>query len=152
MKKVFFAIIISLFTLSCTDNNQKIDDLSWLEGNWNRKYSGNTQIERWDAQGNDLLGISSFANGVDTTEMVTFQIQQKEGKWVLVTKDVDFEQEIVYHLASVNSDSMLFINNGTEWPKTIKYKQLGGKTLIKTVSGQQGSMKKEIELTFNRSK
>lgn len=150
MKKVFFAITISLFTLSCTDTNQDLDDISWLQGNWNREYNGNTQIEGWDIQGKDLLGVSSFANGVDTTEMVTFQILEKEGDWVLITKDVDFEKEIVYNLESSNSDSMIFVNNGPEWPKTIKYKHHEHKTLLKTVSGQQGSMKKEIELTFTR--
>jgi len=152
MKKVLFAFIISLLTLSCTDNNQKIDNLNWLNGNWNREYSGNTQIESWSLQGADLLGTSSFANGKDTTEMVTFQIQMKDNRYVLITKDVDFEQEIIYELKTANADSFLFVNTGNEWPHTIKYRQIENKIMIKTVSGQQGSMKKEIELTFQKAK
>jgi len=151
MKKVLFAFIISLLTLSCTDNNQKIENLNWLSGNWNREYNGNTQIESWNLQGPDLLGTSSFANGIDTTEMVTFQIQIKDNQYFLITKDVDFEQEIVYELKAANADSFLFVNTGNEWPQTIKYRQIENKTMIKTVSGQQGSMKKEIELTFQKN-
>lgn len=151
MKNLFSALIIIFFLSSCSTSNDSIlEDSAWLNGTWLREYNGNNQIETWSTSNHTMLGKGSFANGVDTTEMVTYQITIDDDQWALITKDVGFENELAYSLSTTSPDSCIFVNNGTEWPQIIKYKKLSTNELEKTISGQHGSMKKEISLTFKK--
>lgn len=152
MKNLFPAIIILLIFNSCTSSNDSIlEDSQWLNNNWTRSYDGNTQIENWSTSNQSMRGNGSFANGIDTTEMVTFQIIKQNDAWCLITKDVGFENELIYTLKTTSPDSCVFVSNGTEWPQIIKYKKLSDNEFEKTISGKHGSMKKEISLTFKNN-
>ena len=151
MKNLFTLLILSLILGACSSSSESVlEDSNWLNNTWLREYAGNTQIENWKKSDQTLQGNGAFANGVDTTEMVKYQITNLNGDWVLITQDVGFEDQLIYSIKSSNSDSCVFVNSGGEWPQLIKYKKLGANQMEKTISGQNGSMKKEISLTFNR--
>lgn len=151
MKNLFPALISLLILSSCSSSNDTIlEDSLWLKATWVREYSGNNLIETWTASDQSMHGKSSFANGVDTTDMVTFQIINQHENWVLLTQDIGFESQLAYSLRSTSPDSCVFVNNGTEWPQIIKYKKLPNSKMEKTISGQHGSMRKEISLTFKK--
>ena len=151
MKNLFPVLLIAIIFSSCSNSNESLlEDSAWLNGTWVREYNGNNQIENWTTSNHARLGKGSFANGIDTTDMVTFEFINKNQDWVLITKDVGFENELVYSLRSTSPDSCVFVNNGTEWPQIIKYKKLPTNEMEKTISGQHGSMKKEISLTFKK--
>jgi hypothetical protein len=152
MKNKFLILLFAISLFSCSNTPiTTIENFKWLNGTWSRNFNGNQQLEKWEIQNNAVIGSSSFINRTDTTEMTNFKIINKNGHWVLISKEVGFEKEVSYTLSYQNQDSIVFYNANADWPQTISFKNVEKNVLAKTVLGKNMSMKKNIEFTFKKN-
>ena len=112
---IFTVLVIS----SCSSNTEKINNLSWLAGNWTREYNGVTQVESWNKKEGSLYGSSIFVKNEDSTIISTYSITQNKNGIILITKEVDFEDSTVYNLEYFAPDSIVFHTKKPIWPQTI---------------------------------
>ena len=145
---IFLAAILMMF--SCSEESKTTADIPWLQGKWSREFNGNTQLESWKMDNEVLSGTSSFINGVDTTNMTNFIIDSKNDELQLTTSEVGFEKDVIYHMQSFSTDSIVFYNSTSDWPQSITYKNLGNNSLDIVIDGNDRGMKKRVKFNYSK--
>lgn len=148
--KAIFLILTVLVISSCSSNTEKMDDLSWIAGNWTREYNGVTQVESWNKKATYLTGESIFVKNEDSTVISTFKITQMNNHIVLISKEVDFEDSTVYDLGYFAPDSVVFHTKKPIWPQTILLYKKDENTFIKSQTGVQQQMKNFVHFEFKK--
>jgi hypothetical protein len=150
MKRNFIFLAIIFLMYSCADEAKTTADIQWLTGEWSREFNGNTQLESWNLDNEVLQGTSAFINGVDTTKMSLFTIDSKNSELQLTTSEIGFENDVLYHLQSFSTDSIVFYNSTSDWPQTIIYKNLGSNGLDIVIDGNDRGMKKRVKFNYTK--
>lgn len=126
MKNKFQTFIPAILILiaGCSQPSEKstgIEDFAWLEGNWSD--SLNSFYESWGkAQNGFISGYGYQLKGGDTVFGEKLRIEKIGRDWNYIV--IFGEEKTAFKLVSLPGDSLVFENNGNEFPKRITYQNM----------------------------
>ncbi len=151
--KNFALLFFVLFLITgCNKlSRSPLDDIAWIEGEWQRTFNETTQVERWQRDSNHYEGRKIFVNSHDSTVMDYMRIYEKNN--VLILEDIMAESNIKtdFLMLEANSDSVVFENPKHNFPKRIVYRRIGTDSLELSVIGTAHEVFKSATFKFGRS-
>lgn len=144
-------LIASFLTASCINNTDRITQLSWLQGTWERNYNNVLQIEEWKIQSNELVGQSIFITNQDSTTLNSYTIKELNSQVTLFITPTDFEESTSYPLSYFSADSVVFKNNQESWPQEIVMVKKADSVYVKSLSGHQQQMFNAVHFSFKKN-
>lgn len=139
----FFPI---LFLFSCSPS---LEDLSWLEGNWQRQYNDVTQVEVWKRQSDTLLGLSYFIKNGDSTLQETMTIYRGESKLEFNARIPEQGIDTRFKQLDDSENRISFENPENDFPQTIVYERKGD-SLYAAIIGKSQGFDKSVVFGFSR--
>lgn len=144
-KLLFIGLIITyVFVSSCNSNSKKrydkLEELSWLIGNWSNKSDDGLLIENWKKSNDSTyLAKSFYIRGKDTLHHESIELIQNEEDlfYIPTVKGQNNNEPISFKLVDENEKSFIFKNNSHDYPQTIEYIKINDKQLNAIVSGTQ---------------
>lgn len=132
---------------------EKLDELSWLIGNWGTTLDGGTVTENW-IKSNDstYIGTSFYIQGKDTLHDERIQVTQKGELlyYIPTVRGQNNNEPISFTLVDSISDSFIFVNKTHDYPQKIEYKKMSEKQLRATISGVQEGKKSSENYVLGR--
>jgi hypothetical protein len=143
MRILILVLLFSQVAFSQPESvQQKLKDLSWLEGTWNRTNvkPGRAAHERWvRTENNDLQGWGVSMNGSDTSFVEKIRIALKDNELNYVADVPENKEPIYFKFTELTATGFVCENPTHDFPKKISYR-LDGKNLKATISGDGKSM------------
>ncbi|MGB0806918.1 MAG: hypothetical protein ACPGRC_09525 [Salibacteraceae bacterium] len=152
ISRFFFFFFLAFTFFSCTSNTEKINQLKWLEGTWEREFNGVTQIENWKFENHQLKGESIFSNQTQQTVMSYSNISEQNSKIILARTQQGFESPTAYSISYFNIDSVVFKTTESVWPTTITLVKKTDEIYIQSLSGRQQQMFNEVHFKYDKEK
>ncbi len=140
----------SFFLISC--HSTKIEDINWLNGQWEFAFNESIEIENWTMNPNELSGKAYFVNHGDSTIMREMGIIKENGNLVLVIQEMGFEYISKYKINFLSADSLVAETSSNIWPQKIVYVQRNENQLVKHMSGHQQQMLNVSTSFYTRKK
>ena len=164
MKKLLFTISTALLLSACgeaTDEGtekrpaaNKLQQLSWLQGNWQMETPDGTLMESWETAGeNEWKGTGMFvtANG-DTpfTEKIRL-VQEDSVLWYLPAVSNQNEgKEVRFKEKSLSENKVVFENTAHDFPQRIIYTKTGDNTVDAKIEGTKDGQEAAETYNFHR--
>lgn len=153
MKK-YSVLVLIVFILGCNSNSkkkfEKLEELSWLQGNWENNLDEGRLVENWTKSNDSMYsGKSFYIQGKDTLHYETIELIQRNEDlfYIPIVKGQNNDEPIEFKLKTQAKTSFVFENKSHDYPQTIEYKKMSDNQLSATVSGSQdGKMSKEVYL------
>lgn len=143
MMKKYFYILFGFLIVACNKNSdkkfEKLNELSWLEGNWGNKLHDGNLVENWTKENDSTFTAKSFyIKGKDTLHFEDIKLtQRKEDVFYIATVKGQNNDEPVEFKLNPNTESGFSFENPThDYPQTIEYKKLSNNQMSATVSGK----------------
>lgn len=143
MKKIVCAFTVVLF-ISCADNSnkkfEKLNELSWLDGNWGNKLGEGNLVENWTKSNDSTYTAKSYyIKGKDTLHVENITVtQRKEDVFYIATvKGQNNDEPVEFKLNPNTEVGFAFENPSHDYPQKIEYKKLSDNQMSATVSGKQ---------------
>lgn len=151
MKK-YSVLVMVVVVLACNSNSEKkfekLETLSWLQGNWENKLDDGILVENWIKTNDSLYsGKSLYIKGNDTLHYETIELVQKNDDlfYIPTVKGQNNNKPIAFKLKTQVETAFVFENNSHDYPQTIEYKKISDNQLNATVSGSQdGKLMKDV--------
>lgn len=117
-------------------NNAEVNDLSWLEGQWqgNTKEKGVTSRYKM-LSSKSISGSTYITDNQDTVGIHAIDIAPTQGKILLNLRTKQNRSKVGYELTEIGSKKVVFQNEEAQYPRTIAY-SLKGDTLKTKWTGQ----------------
>ena len=142
-----FALFLPIFLfISCSPD---IEDLSWLEGSWQREYNDVTQIEDWRFEADSLIGISYFVRGNDSSIQETMVIYSDGADLVFNARIPEQNINTLFTQSDLDDQKISFENPMNDFPQTIVY-QRKQDSLYAGIIGAVNGYDKSIVFGFSR--
>jgi hypothetical protein len=154
MKKAFF-LFISCFILHFTALAQtnKIDQLSFMLGNWELKTAKGKITEHWQKSSDSLIGKSyrHQANG-DSILMETLTIKKINGilNYCSQVTGQNDGQTVNFKLLPVQGKNFIFENPSHDFPQRIVYQNQGKDSMLAWIEGDKNGQKRKSEFQYRR--
>lgn len=151
--KLALLFLIALM-ISCNQNSkkkfEKLQQISWLEGNWENKLDDGLLIEKWKKNNDSVyLGKSYFIRGNDTLHFESIELIQRNDDllYIPTVKGQNNNEPIEFKLSKSTENTFTFENSSHDYPQTIEYKKVTNSQLSATVSGNQdGKVSSDVYL------
>jgi hypothetical protein len=148
MRAVFAFMLIAQFGYAQSSSGKDLNQLSWLEGTWNRTNikAGKLAHERWiKTDQGELMGWGVSMTGSDTTFVEKLKIILKDNAMYYVA-DVPGNKELTYFkFTELITTGFVCEDPAHDFPKKISYQVEGNK--LKTIISGNG---KSIEYLFEK--
>jgi hypothetical protein len=121
----------------------KVDDLSWLRGNWTCPQFGGTFEEHWmPASGGSMQGCGKLVVGGKTEFMEYMSIEPQNGgvtMWMLLGAPSKGEKKgVPFQLTSLKGKKATFENPKNDFPTKMTYELKSNGNLDCSIEGTQG--------------
>lgn len=154
---IFGLLIFLLIVISCNTNSkkkfEKLEEMTWLIGDWNKQSEEGNLIENWKKQNDSTyVGKSFFIKGSDTLHHESIELIQKEDAlfYIPIVKGQNNGEPIPFKLIEDTEKSFIFKNNSHDYPQTIEYKIVNPNQMCATVSGSQDGKTTSETYILNR--
>lgn len=124
MRKNFFILMLifltsfAFFTISCNTRKTEIVAMAWMQGSY--KDTLQNFYEHWEISGDTMLKGAGYAeSGKDTGFYEDLAIKKTGNIWFYVVTTGG--RQTLFRLTNKPGDSLVFENNGNEFPKRITY-------------------------------
>jgi hypothetical protein len=141
------AIAISILTmlLGCNSNSSSIQlhDMEWLMGTWQSASGNQTLVETWTKSSSNTISGSVEERSSDTAPYhENLSIRQLPDGITLISNKGG--QNVTFHLASDDKDSLVFENPAHDFPNKLTYIHKESKMMLVLVEGKlEGKDSKE---------
>lgn len=144
-KLLFFGLLFTIVIFSSCNSNskkkyEKLEELSWLIGDWSNKSDDGILIENWKRNNDSTyIGKSFYIRGKDTLHNESIELVQNVDAlfYIPIVKGQNNDEPISFKLVEENEKSFIFKNNSHDYPQTIEYIKINDKQLNAIVSGTQ---------------
>ena len=144
---VGFALVLALLPLQ----DDGLEGLQWLEGEWQRQTRAGTVVERWTLTENGLAGESFALRGEQPTLTETLMLVQMGGSVIYVAWPVENPYPVAFPLVSRENDEFVFENTTHDFPQRIIYSRESGDALTVAIEGPgEGGEAQRVEFHFVR--
>jgi len=140
--KTLFLFLTLIAASTCTQAQQKLSDLAWLTGTWQRTNvkPGRTAVEVWKkATAGEMIGKGASLQGADTVFVEKLKIILKDGTLYYVADVPENKEPVLFKFTELTSTSFVCENPTHDFPKKIAYK-LEGNKLTATISAGEKKM------------
>lgn len=143
MKNYFFIVLI-LTVVSCNNTTEKkfdkLNELSWLEGNWENTLGEGLIVENWSKLNDSVFTAKSyFIRGKDTLhfENIELKLTDEDLFYIATVEGQNNNEPVKFKLNPNTESSFMFENPTHDYPQKIEYKKISDTILSATVSGIQ---------------
>ncbi len=155
MKRTLFALSFTvLFLSACTSGEEKIQELSWLEGTW-EGIDDNELIfvEVWTkGEGNWLNGKgATLTPDGDTMFKEVLKIELVEGTPYYVATVPENPGPVLFKLVESDKSHCVFENQDHDFPQRIEYTLQTNSTLYVKLEGIENGTPKTESLSFEKN-
>jgi len=127
-----------------------ISKLGWLAGKWHIEDHGRVIDEQWTtAAGGMMLGMSRTVKEGKTVSFEFLRIVERPEGLVYIAQP-EGRPPTEFRLASVQEDEWVFENPEHPFPRRIRYKRVGGDSLVARIEDASGT--KHVDFPYSRSR
>jgi hypothetical protein len=155
MKNTFLLLLTATALLACTSKSNRIDQLSWLEGNWTATVEGNIVTEHWEKENDStLIGESAFVKDgqVQFTEVMSIRLHENKLIFIAAVSDQNKGEEIAFTEVNVTDKKIVFENKSHDFPQQITYELTKDNNLSAYISGEMNGQQERIDFKYTRVK
>lgn len=143
---IAIGIITAALFISCqkTQENKyaKLEKMSWLIGQWENKMPYGVLTETWTKDNDSTFSGKSYfiKNEKDTVHSESIILTQIKDELVYrpTVKGQNNDEPVEFKLTADLDNSFAFENPKHDFPQKIVYKKVNDKSLLATISGNQG--------------
>ncbi len=154
MKRILALTTISLFILSCKEND-KMQFVKKLNGKWaSAENEGSRFFEDWSNINNELMSGRAFllTDGIDTTISEELKIELKDNEifYVAQVKNQNDNKPIKFLLIENEPTHLIFENKLHDFPQRIKYFFIGEREIKVVVEGEYEGKEESNEMILEK--
>ena len=145
-------MLTNLIFVAAAMTQTTIDDVAWLDGDWEFERNGRHVTEHWaKPAGDTMIGYSRTVRDGKTTEYEFLLIRaDKEGVLEYVAKPSG-QAEAAFKLIKSDKQSLTFENKAHDFPQRITY-SLKGDDLTAAIEGEIQGKSRRVEFPYKRAK
>lgn len=154
MKTTFIFILSALLLFSCNNSNP-IDDIKWIEGNWQATVQGNEVMENWKKENDSTwTGESAFVKDGKTlfTEIMSIRLRDDQLVFISAVSDQNGGTEIEFTELSKTANKIVFENTTHDFPQKITYELQKDNKLLAYITGDLNGQPERIDFKFTKVK
>lgn len=144
--KTFIAIGMLFLLTSCQTKSEqkfeKLEKMNWLIGQWENKMPYGVLTETWTKDNDSTFSGKSYfiKNEKDTVHSESIILNQIKDELLYkpTVKGQNNDEPVEFKLTTEIDNSFAFENPKHDFPQKIVYKKVNDKSLIATISGNQG--------------
>lgn len=142
-----FAFILALLPLQLGD----LEDLQWLEGEWQRETRAGTAVERWTRSGVGLVGEGRTLRGDESVLSESLLLLKMGDRVLYVAWPVRNPYPVAFLLVSRDGGGFVFENATHDFPQRIIYSRTADDALTVAIEGPgEGGEPQRVEFHFVR--
>lgn len=150
--KNIFVLGVALLFLACQNKSEKnfdkLENMSWLIGNWENKIDEGLLTETWTKENDSTFSGTTYfiINKKDTVHSETILLKQLNNQLIYspTVKGQNNDEPVDFKLSSESENTFTFENLKHDYPQKIVYKKVNETNLVATISGmQQGKQSTE---------
>ena len=150
MRHLYLSIVLNCLVVlvAMAQPSVKLDDLSWLEGKWNRTNvrADRTAFEQWRRISPDgFTGIGAVLHGSDTISIERLRIIARKDTLYYVADVPENPMPVYFAFTEISPTSFTCENQQHDFPKVIRYVLANG-ILTATIAGGD----KQINFIFKK--
>lgn len=148
---VALAVVAAVLAVPQTSLNA-LDELAWLEGEWHRTSGGGEAIERWQRNGDGLVGEGLVIRGDETSSVESLLLVEMAGEVFYIAKPRQNPYPVAFRLVSREDGAFVFENAAHDFPQRITYRRNGDDAMTAVIEGpgEDGGEPRRLEFSFTR--
>lgn len=141
------AFVLALLPLQ----SDGLEDLQWLEGEWQRQTRAGPAVERWTRTENGLAGEGFALRGEQSMLTETLMLLQMGESVIFLAWPVENPYPVAFPLVSSENGAFVFENTTHDFPQRIIYSRESADTLTVVIEGPgEGGETRRVEFHFVR--
>lgn len=146
-----FAAMMLVFAVPSVQSGA-LDELAWLEGEWQRQTRSGPAIERWERDGNAFVGEGLVTRGSETVSIEALLLVEIAGEVYYIAKPPENPYPVAFRLVSTDDGAFVFENTTHDFPQRIIYRRIGDDGMVAAIEGpgQADGEPQRIEFSFTR--
>ncbi|HMR83803.1 MAG TPA: DUF6265 family protein [Niabella sp.] len=168
MTRYFIAAFLIMTTaVSCNTANEKknsaessaapdytkLEQASWLLGNWENLSEDGTAMENWEKENDSTFKAESFIIAEEDTvfyEKVTLQLRKDTLDFVVSTRSQN-EAPVSFRLVHSDENTLVFENPKHDFPTKITYNKISADSIYAEISGAVNGSERKEGFPFKKS-
>jgi len=141
------AFVLALLPLQVGD----LEDLLWLEGEWQRETRAGTAVERWTRSGTGLVGEGRTTSGDESVLSESLLLLKMGDSVLYIAWPAQNPYPVAFVLVSRDSGGFVFENTTHDFPQRIIYQRTADDALTVVIEGPgEGGELRRVEFHFVR--
>ncbi len=151
IRRIALVILICIPLLAIAPARQGLEDLFWLEGEWQRQARSGAIVERWWRTEVGLVGESAPLGASDGAADESLMLTLMGNDVFYIAKPRQNTYPVGFRLVERDDDRFVFENTEHDFPQQIVYQRTGADAMVVTISApdDDGSTRR-IEFHFTR--
>lgn len=149
-------LLSSLLTLAaCSKPYERMQQLTWMEGEWHSKMQGKEIIEKWKLEDDStLVGTSYFVKELDTllSENMTISIRNGDLCFNAQVSDQNDGETVPFKVLKMEEKKVHFENLLHDFPQQIVYYSTTKDSLAAYIDGNLNGNYERIDFRMKRLK
>jgi hypothetical protein len=144
-------IVIGCAALAAAPQQTALDDLAWLEGEWQRPTRSGTAIERWTRTDTGLVGEAVVVRDGREQQTEALLLVPMGGELYYIAKPMENPYPVAFQLVATDAGAFVFENTEHDFPQRIAYRRSAPDAMTATISGPgEGGAPRSIDFEFTR--
>lgn len=142
--------LLAMAPVTVSAQAQRLDQVAWFSGCWERANGERRTIERWETATNDgMKGDSRSFNGASETAGERLRLLVDDGRLVYVAHpSTQLPQR--FTATSVTATGATFENLAHDFPQRIVYEKHGNDSLVARIEGDRAGRRQPVTFAFRR--